>query len=210
VGFDDWALSVEHADPIAVNPGMSDAWFDPATDGQGFFIVVFPDAGLIFLSWFTYDTERPPQDVTAVLGEPGHRWLTAPGPYQGNAAALDVYLTAGGVFDSAEPMAQTGDPMNEITNFRGEVVGEGRGASGDREIGEFIGAVGLRVRQARQRKGMSRRVLSERSGVSQRYLAQLESGSGNISQSSSSLRPPASCTSTLSHNPFRSLPISAP
>ncbi len=41
--------------------------------------------------------------------------------------------------------------------------------------------VGERVRQSRQRKGMSRRVLSERSGVSQRYLAQLEGGEGNIS-----------------------------
>ncbi len=33
----------------------------------------------------------------------------------------------------------------------------------------------------RQRKGMARRVLSELSGVSQRYLAQLENGGGNIS-----------------------------
>ena len=41
--------------------------------------------------------------------------------------------------------------------------------------------VGLRVRRAREMKGISRRVLSERSGVSQRHLAQLETGSGNIS-----------------------------
>ena len=41
--------------------------------------------------------------------------------------------------------------------------------------------VGQRVRQARQQKAISRRALSERSGVSQRYLAQLESGAGNIS-----------------------------
>ncbi len=71
--------------------------------------------------------------------------------------------------------------MNEIANFRDEVARGGRGMSGDREIREFMSAVGQRVRQARQRKGISRRVLSERSGVSQRYLAQLESGSGNIS-----------------------------
>jgi XRE family aerobic/anaerobic benzoate catabolism transcriptional regulator len=41
--------------------------------------------------------------------------------------------------------------------------------------------VGQRVRQAREQIGMSRRVLSEKSGVSPRYLAQLEAGQGNIS-----------------------------
>ena len=37
------------------------------------------------------------------------------------------------------------------------------------------------MRKARQRKGITRRVLSDLSGVSQRYLAQLENGDGNIS-----------------------------
>lgn len=41
--------------------------------------------------------------------------------------------------------------------------------------------VGCRVRGARGVRGMSRRVLSEVSGVSPRYLAQLEGGEGNIS-----------------------------
>lgn len=41
--------------------------------------------------------------------------------------------------------------------------------------------VGDRVRSARNLRRMSRRVLSEVSGVSPRYLAQLESGEGNIS-----------------------------
>lgn len=41
--------------------------------------------------------------------------------------------------------------------------------------------VGHRVRRARGAKGFSRRVLSEVSGVSPRYLAQLEGGDGNIS-----------------------------
>ena len=70
--------------------------------------------------------------------------------------------------------------MNEITNLRGEVVGDVEDAlSGSAEA--FMAQVGERVREARQRKGMARRVLSELSGVSQRYLAQLESGAGNIS-----------------------------
>src|SRR5271155_5077376 len=71
--------------------------------------------------------------------------------------------------------------MNEITNFRGDIV-SGEFESGRAEdVDAFIGAVGERVRKARQRKGIARRVLSELSGVSQRYLAQLENGDGNIS-----------------------------
>src|ERR1700691_2914566 len=71
--------------------------------------------------------------------------------------------------------------MNEITNFRGDIV-SGEFESGRAEdVDAFIGAVGERVRKARQRKGIARRVLSELSGVSQRYLAQLENGEGNIS-----------------------------
>jgi XRE family aerobic/anaerobic benzoate catabolism transcriptional regulator len=71
--------------------------------------------------------------------------------------------------------------MNEITNFRGEVVPGGSVSGRSDEVDAFIAAVGERVRKARQRKGMARRVLSELSGVSQRYLAQLENGRGNIS-----------------------------
>jgi hypothetical protein len=70
---------------------------------------VVPEIRQVFLAWFTYDTERPPQDVTATLGEPGHRWLTAQGPYSGDTANLTVYVTEGGVFDSATPPATT-DP----------------------------------------------------------------------------------------------------
>ena len=68
--------------------------------------------------------------------------------------------------------------MNEITNFRGDVVA---GLGRPDEVDAFIATVGARVREVRQRKGMARRVLSELSGVSQRYLAQLENGDGNIS-----------------------------
>jgi XRE family transcriptional regulator, aerobic/anaerobic benzoate catabolism transcriptional regulator len=45
----------------------------------------------------------------------------------------------------------------------------------------FLFGVGARVREERALKSMSRKELSEASGVSQRYLAQLEAGDGNIS-----------------------------
>ena len=51
----------------------------------------------------------------------------------------------------------------------------------DNAIAALQFQVGDRVRKARERKGIPRRVLSEISGVSPRYSAQLESGEGNIS-----------------------------
>lgn len=69
--------------------------------------------------------------------------------------------------------------MSEITNFRGEVAVQASEA--EAEVARLIARVGERVRRARDRKGIPRRVLSEKSGVSPRYLAQLEAGEGNIS-----------------------------
>lgn len=94
------------APPFEINAGLNDAWFNAHTNGQGFLVSVFPEIKQMFLAWFTYDTERPPDDVQAVLGEPGHRWLTAQGPYTGETASLTIYVTEGGVFDSADPPAQ--------------------------------------------------------------------------------------------------------
>lgn len=97
-----------------INSGLNDAWYNPLTNGQGFLISVFPDTGRVFVAWFTFDVERPPEDVTAQLGDPGHRWVTAQGPYQGNTANLTLFVTSGGVFDSNEPPATT-DPEGDGT-----------------------------------------------------------------------------------------------
>ncbi len=101
----EWASCVfeGQCSSLRINAGMSDAWYNPATAGQGFFIIVWEDIQTVFLAWFTYDVERPPADITAVLGEPGHRWFTAQGPYEGDTATLDVFLSSGGVFNSAQP-----------------------------------------------------------------------------------------------------------
>lgn len=71
--------------------------------------------------------------------------------------------------------------MAEITNFRGEVAANAAKDSLDLEVEDLMQRVGMRVRKARELKGVPRRVISERSGVSPRYLAQLEAGEGNIS-----------------------------
>jgi len=45
----------------------------------------------------------------------------------------------------------------------------------------FLKKLGERVREARASRGMTRKILARDSGVSERYLAQLEGGQGNIS-----------------------------
>lgn len=47
--------------------------------------------------------------------------------------------------------------------------------------GALLHELGERVRRARARRGMTRRALAAQSGVSERYLAQLERGDGNAS-----------------------------
>jgi XRE family transcriptional regulator, aerobic/anaerobic benzoate catabolism transcriptional regulator len=52
--------------------------------------------------------------------------------------------------------------------------------SDDPESG-FLDQLGQRVRTMRALRGMSRKVLARVSGISERYIAQLESGKGNVS-----------------------------
>jgi XRE family transcriptional regulator, aerobic/anaerobic benzoate catabolism transcriptional regulator len=51
-------------------------------------------------------------------------------------------------------------------------------STGD-EDAAFLSALGDRVRELRARRGMTRKILAKDSGVSERYLAQLEAGQGN-------------------------------
>lgn len=45
----------------------------------------------------------------------------------------------------------------------------------------FLRTFGERIRSERARRGMSRRLLADHAGISERYLSQLESGKGNVS-----------------------------
>jgi len=98
-----------HCSEFWINAGLNDAWYYSMTDGQGFFITVFPVMGSVSLSWFTYDTVRPPADVTAILGDPGHRWLNALGSFHGNQAVLDITIASGGLFDTATEITRVND-----------------------------------------------------------------------------------------------------
>src|SRR5512141_2045306 len=57
----------------------------------------------------------------------------------------------------------------------------GPASRADDEGARLLRLLGERVREARARRGMTRRILARDSGVSERYLAQLETGHGNIS-----------------------------
>ena len=96
-----------------MNSGLNDAWYYKPTDGQGFYIAVFPDLGFVSLAWFTYDTELPPEGATANLGDPGHRWLTAQGPIDGNQSVMHITMTSGGIFDNSTEVDRTDPPGSD-------------------------------------------------------------------------------------------------
>jgi XRE family transcriptional regulator, aerobic/anaerobic benzoate catabolism transcriptional regulator len=56
-----------------------------------------------------------------------------------------------------------------------------RGSLKKTVVSDPLKSLGERVRQARARRGMTRKQLAHHSGVSERYLAQIEAGHGNIS-----------------------------
>lgn len=89
--------------PFRITHAMAGGWYDPATNGQGFLMDVFDKANSMFVAWFTYDLERPDGNVEAMIGDPGHRWLTAQGPIEGDTGDLEITWTSGGVFDSPSP-----------------------------------------------------------------------------------------------------------
>ena len=98
-----------------MNPGLNDAWYNPATDGQGFFITVFPELGIVLLAWFTYDTDLPPDDAQANLGDAGHRWLTAVGPINGNQSEMEIEIASEGIFDTTTDVQRVLDGTINLT-----------------------------------------------------------------------------------------------
>jgi len=96
-----------------INGGLTDAWYNPSTSGQGFFIAVYEKQGLVFLSWLTYDTDLPEPNAITHVGDAGQRWLTAEGTYVGDSAELVVYSSSGGLFDVSAPALLT-QPIGNI------------------------------------------------------------------------------------------------
>jgi XRE family transcriptional regulator, aerobic/anaerobic benzoate catabolism transcriptional regulator len=79
--------------------------------------------------------------------------------------------------------------MKSTTKGKRVTVAPTEGASGGGQVPialhesdpDFLASLGRRVREAREQRGMARKVLSKTADVSERYLAALEAGEGNAS-----------------------------
>ena len=107
------SASVSAAAAVDLNQhGLTGAWYEPATSGQGFLVEMFPDlsasgTGLVQISWFTYDA--------IVGGAERQRWYTLSGVVatgQPNAS-LTIYQNIGGNFN-ASPIT-TAQPVGTAT-----------------------------------------------------------------------------------------------
>jgi XRE family aerobic/anaerobic benzoate catabolism transcriptional regulator len=79
-------------------------------------------------------------------------------------------------------------PSGDLDGGRGERAGvdgggAARSAGGERrgDDAAFLAELGRRVRQARAVRGVSRKLLARQAGISERYIAELEAGRGNVS-----------------------------
>lgn len=103
--------------PFSITYAMSGSWYYPPTTGQGFLIDVFDTQNLMFLAWFTFDLERPQADTPSLIGEPGHRWMTAVGPFTGDSADLDITWSSGMIFDSETPPVENETDGTMVVEF---------------------------------------------------------------------------------------------
>ena len=101
------APALAQDDEFSINQGISGAWFDETTPGQGFLIDVDPSSQFLFVAWFTFDAGA------AKVGAPEHRWLTAQGNYSGGSADLELSSTSGGRFD--DPQAVSTVPAGSLS-----------------------------------------------------------------------------------------------
>jgi len=76
--------------------GLSGAWYDPTTAGQGALVSIDAFTGVVFVGWYTYEA------TGGASGPEGQRWFTAQGGYgvSGSPIELGLYSTTGGVFDT--------------------------------------------------------------------------------------------------------------
>ncbi len=91
---------------VEINEGLSGAWFNPETPGQGVVFDVVPANDLVFMAWFTFSDAAP-----AKLGSTDQRWLTAQGNISGDTANLTLFLSQGGAFGQSTQVVNT--PVGE-------------------------------------------------------------------------------------------------
>jgi len=103
----EWVACVFEANcgTFRINQGLNDAWVSEDAPFQGFFFTVYEQTGIVFLSWFTFDSVPPDDGVSAVFGAADQRWVTGAGAYSADSVTINVELTSGGIFNGAIPLA---------------------------------------------------------------------------------------------------------
>lgn len=100
LGLSSMAPASEAAAPNGNQQGLTGVWYDPAIEGQGLILEVYPDlispgVGLLFGGWFTFDTTAG--------GTSTQRWYSFSGEIRSgiSAAQLNIYRNIGGSFAAA-------------------------------------------------------------------------------------------------------------
>lgn len=93
-----------------MNAGLSGAWFDPSTPGQGWLFDVVPAAEVLFAAWFTF---AEPSDNK--IGAVDQRWMTAQGNALGVESELMISRTSGGEFDAPQSVSTTNVGSGTVT-----------------------------------------------------------------------------------------------
>ena len=105
------AITTPGGAPDLNQHGLTGAWYEPATSGQGFGLEVFQNrtsgTGQIFVTWFTFDT--------VAGGAERQRWYTAQGEARTGVAtaSLTIFQNTGGNFNA--PPATTAQPVGTAT-----------------------------------------------------------------------------------------------
>jgi hypothetical protein len=88
------------------NSGLSGAWYDPATGGQGLMVTVNDSSHVVFMGWYTYALDGAASDVE------GQRWFSVQGSLESghSPVSLSLFESIGGAFDTNGPATtvQTG------------------------------------------------------------------------------------------------------
>jgi hypothetical protein len=121
----DWQFVLFPPGPFQLNPGLNGSWDDPTTSAQGVFLDIFPNVGVAFLAWFTYDSIAPNPAETREVGKPGNSWLVAQGNFQPGDASVEItlYFQGGGRFNdpgtAPNPIEEAGSGTLEFDSCLG-------------------------------------------------------------------------------------------
>jgi hypothetical protein len=83
--------------------GLSGAWYNAATSGQGLMIEIDPNDAEAFLGWYSYAV------AGQSAGAAGQRWFSAQAPYTVGTRTMDltIFESTGGTFDSSSGVVAT-------------------------------------------------------------------------------------------------------